>query len=86
MSTTESVKSVELMSFEEALDELDRLTDGLVTGGLTLRESVEGYERAVALMRHCRALLTEAREKIDVIREDQKKTAEQVLSEEEVDF
>ncbi|GEM_PF-1548054 len=60
---------VEALSFEEAMQELEMLTNQLASGGMSLRACVESYERGVALVRRCRDELKSARQKIDDIKE-----------------
>lgn len=67
-SSTVEPRSVGELSFEEALDELERLTARMTTGDITLRESVEGYERGRALLDRCRAELEAAQEVVERLR------------------
>lgn len=62
------LKSVEELSFEEALEELEALTGAMASGQATLKESVAGYARGTALLRRCRRELEEARATIEELR------------------
>jgi exodeoxyribonuclease VII small subunit len=55
------------MSFEQALEELERIVTRLEQGKVSLDEAIASYERGSALKRHCEARLRDAREKIEKI-------------------
>lgn len=55
------------MSFETALSELETIVRALETGQAPLEESINAYERGIALKQHCEARLQAAREKIEKI-------------------
>jgi exodeoxyribonuclease VII small subunit len=55
------------MSFEQALEELERIVTRLEQGKVSLDEAIASYERGSALKRHCEVRLRDAREKIEKI-------------------
>ena len=59
-------KSIEKMSFEEALAELEEIVNKIDTGQESLADAVSSFERGVALKNHCEKMLKEAKLKIDV--------------------
>jgi len=59
--------SVETLSFEAALEELQAIVKSLETGQTTLENSISAYERGVALKTHCEKKLREAQSKIETI-------------------
>lgn len=59
--------SVETLSFESALQELETIVRDLETGKAALEESIGVYERGVALKTHCENKLREAQAKIEKI-------------------
>jgi len=59
--------SVETLSFESALAELETIVRDLETGKAALEESIGVYERGVALKTHCETKLREAQAKIEKI-------------------
>jgi exodeoxyribonuclease VII small subunit len=59
--------SIEDLSFEEALAELQALVKALEKGDSKLEEAIRAYERGAALKRHCEKKLREAQEKVDRI-------------------
>ena len=61
------VSAIEKMSFETALDELQKIVSDLESGKTTLEKSIASYERGVALKNHCEARLRDAQSKIEKI-------------------
>lgn len=55
------------MSFEAALDELEKIVQQLESGRAPLQESITIYERGEALKRHCEGLLKKAEARIEKI-------------------
>ena len=55
------------MSFEAALDELEKIVKRLETGQSTLDEAIGSYQRGAALKKHCEIKLREAQEKVEKI-------------------
>lgn len=55
------------MSFEAALDELEKIVAQLESGKAPLQESIAIYERGEALKRHCETLLKKAEARIEKI-------------------
>jgi exodeoxyribonuclease VII small subunit len=51
---------VEVLAYDEAFAELQRVVARLETGGESLEATIALYERAVALQRRCERLLAEA--------------------------
>ncbi|NTS30327.1 Exodeoxyribonuclease VII small subunit [Phyllobacterium sp. YR620] len=56
------------MSFEQALDQLEKIVDDLERGDVPLEQSIRIYERGEALKKHCDALLKVAEDKVEKIR------------------
>ena len=63
-------KSIESMSFEDALTELEGIVRSMETGQTKLDDSINAYERGVALKKHCEKRLNDARLKIEKISMD----------------
>lgn len=55
------------LSFEAALDELEKIVAQLESGRAPLQESIAIYERGEGLKRHCEALLKQAEARIEKI-------------------
>jgi exodeoxyribonuclease VII small subunit len=60
-------KTVEEMTFEEALAELEGVVTRLERGDVALDESISLYERGAALRKRCQQKLAEAEEKVSRI-------------------
>ncbi len=65
MSETEAPRPVAEMSFEQAMDELERVVEQLEHGEVALEESIRLYERGAELKAHCEAKLKAAEEKVE---------------------
>lgn len=61
-------EDVRAMSFEQALEALERIVDDLEKGDVPLEKSIAIYERGEALKRHCEELLKAAEAKVEKIR------------------
>jgi exodeoxyribonuclease VII small subunit len=59
---------VRAMTFEQALDQLEKIIEGLERGDVPLDESIRIYERGEALKAHCERLLKAAEDKVEKIR------------------
>ena len=68
MTETELPDDIKAMSFEQALEELRGIVDGLERGDGSLDQSIKAYERGSLLRLHCDAKLREAHMKIEQIR------------------
>ena len=56
-------------TFEECLGELEQIVDKLENGEMALEESLDLFERGVAITKECRNRLTAAARRIEVARE-----------------
>ena len=56
------------LSFEEALEELENITESFEDGDSTLENAVNLYYRGVLLKKHCEKKLKEAKKKIDEVK------------------
>lgn len=57
-------------TFEESLDELEKIVKQLEEGDLPLEKSLELFEKGVKLSRECRERLTNAERRIEVLMKD----------------
>jgi exodeoxyribonuclease VII small subunit len=60
-------KSIENISFEDALAELEEIVRKIDTGQENLADAVESFERGVLLKKHCEKMLKAAKLKIEKI-------------------
>jgi exodeoxyribonuclease VII small subunit len=56
-----------LLSFEDALAELERIVRGLEGGQQKLEEAIGAYERGAQLRRHCESKLAEVENRVQAI-------------------
>ena len=59
---------IKTLSFEQALEALERIVDDLERGDVPLDQSIRIYERGEALKAHCERLLKAAEDKVEKIR------------------
>ncbi len=52
------------LSYEAAIEELERIVSQMERGSLTLDQSLEAFRRGTALAQHCRARLDEVEQSI----------------------
>lgn len=64
----ETNDDIRTMSFEQALQALERIVDDLEKGDVPLDQSIRIYERGEALKAHCDRLLKAAEDKVEKIR------------------
>ena len=63
MSNTE----LEKLTFEEAMQELEKLVDSLDKGDVSLDEAIAAYDRGSKLKDYCQKKLHDAKMKVDTI-------------------
>jgi exodeoxyribonuclease VII small subunit len=64
-------EDISTLSFEQALQELEKIVRHLESGDIPLEESISSYERGVSLKKHCEEKLKNAQLKIEKITLDQ---------------
>ena len=70
MNNDNAQPDVSALSFEQAVEELERIVSALERGDVALDKSIEIYERGEALKKHCETLLKAAEDRIEKIRLD----------------
>lgn len=60
-------QAIDSLTFEQALSELETIVRGLEKGDTPLEQSIDSYERGVALKKHCEKKLKDAQAKIEKI-------------------
>ena len=68
--TNAATPDVSALSFEQAVEELEKIVAALERGDVPLDRSIEIYERGEALKKHCETLLSAAENRIEKIRLD----------------
>lgn len=76
-------KSIEKMTFEEALAELESIVKKIDTGQEDLANAIDSFERGVLLKRHCESMLNTAKLKVEKITQSSNK---QEIKTTEVEF
>ena len=61
------MQSIESMSFEESLRELEAIVRRLEEGKTNLEEAMQAYERGAGLRAHCEKKLKDARLRVEQI-------------------
>ena len=64
----EANNDIKSMSFEQALEALEKIVEDLERGDVPLDQSIKIYERGEALKKHCDLLLKSAEDKVEKIR------------------
>ena len=62
---------VDKFSFEEAIKELTNIVGKIEQGQIPLQDSLEQYEKGMALIKQCRTILQKAEERIEKIAKDE---------------
>ncbi len=60
------------MSFEQTINELTGIVSKVEQGRIPLQDSLEQYEKGMALIKHCRDILAKAEKRIEKISQDKK--------------
>ncbi len=60
------------LSFEKALEKLEKIVDELEEGNLSLDDSLKKYEEGIKLTRTCQQKLEKAKARIEVLLKDTK--------------
>lgn len=66
-NSTEETGTEAQMRFSEAVAELESIVKDLESGDLDLEDSIERYERGVALLEVCRSKLENAQQRVTVL-------------------
>ena len=66
--TAEKSASLEKVTFEDALQELEGIVASLERGEVSLDDAIAAFERGTQLKSHCQARLEEARMKVEKIK------------------
>ena len=71
-------------NFEALFKELNLIVDTMEKGGLSLNDSLQQFEKGIALIRDCQALLADTEQKIQLYNKD-KNSLENFKSSDESD-
>jgi|TARA_B110000444_G_C18818292_1_gene586329 exodeoxyribonuclease VII small subunit len=59
---------IDNLEFEEAMEKLNEIIQGLESGEVKLSQSVEKFELGAQLAKHCKKLLDDAETRINIIK------------------
>ena len=62
---------VDKLGFEEAIKELTNIVGKIEQGQIPLQDSLEQYEKGMALIKQCRTILQQAEERIEKITKEE---------------
>ncbi|MCK6455916.1 MAG: exodeoxyribonuclease VII small subunit [Phycisphaerae bacterium] len=62
--------SKDKLKFEQALERLEKIVEGIEQGKIGLEESIERFAEGMSLIQHCRAILADAELKIQRLQAD----------------
>ncbi|MHC4476220.1 MAG: exodeoxyribonuclease VII small subunit [Planctomycetota bacterium] len=72
MAAKQANDDIGKLSFEEAIKELTGIVTEVEQGQIPLADSLQQYERGMALIKHCRTILQEAEKRIEKISKEEK--------------
>jgi exodeoxyribonuclease VII small subunit len=75
-------KEIESLSFEQAIENLTEIVEKIETGQVPLAESLQQYEKGMAMIQHCRRILLDAEKRIEEIADND---AEEEVDEDDED-
>jgi len=74
MAKGKQKSDIEKLTFEEAIKELTSIVGKIEQGQIPLQDSLEQYEKGMALIKHCRGILQKAEKRIEKISEPETKS------------
>ena len=67
MAKSENKNNISKLSFEEAIKNLTEIVSKIEQGEIPLQDSLQQYERGMALIKHCKAILQKAEKRIEKV-------------------
>jgi exodeoxyribonuclease VII small subunit len=71
MAKNEQKNDVSKLSFEEAIKKLTDIVSKIEKGQIPLQDSLNQYEKGMALIKHCRTILEKAEKRIEKITKEE---------------
>lgn len=72
MAKNEKKNDISNLSFEQAIKELTSIVEKIEQGEIPLENSLQQYEKGMALIQHCRTTLEKAEKRIEKISKQEK--------------
>jgi exodeoxyribonuclease VII small subunit len=85
MAERKTRDDVTKLSFEQAIHQLKGIVDQIEQGEIPLQDSLEQYEKGMALIKHCRDILQKAEKRIEKISKEEPAVPENQPQEEETE-
>ena len=76
MAAKKQKSDIENSTFEQAIKELTSIVSQIEQGQIPLQDSLEQYEKGMALIKHCRGILQKAEKRIEKISEPEQTASE----------
>jgi exodeoxyribonuclease VII small subunit len=70
MAKGKNQNDISKLGFETTIKELTGIVDKIEQGQIPLEDSLQQYERAMSLIKHCRTILEKAEKRIEKISAD----------------
>ncbi|MHC4792328.1 MAG: exodeoxyribonuclease VII small subunit [Planctomycetota bacterium] len=67
MAAKSQKNDISKLNFEQAIGELTNIVSRIEKGEIALQDSLQQYERGMALIKHCRTILQKAEKRIEKI-------------------
>jgi exodeoxyribonuclease VII small subunit len=67
MAKKNEQNDIKKLNFEKAIQELTEIVGNIESGQTPLEESLEQYEKAMGLIKHCRTILQKCEKRIEKI-------------------
>jgi len=77
MAEKKQKNDISKLSFEQAIKELTSIVQRIEQGEIALQDSLQQYEKGMALIKHCRTILQKAEKRIEKISEAEAETQEE---------
>jgi exodeoxyribonuclease VII small subunit len=77
MTERKQKDEVAKLTFEQAIQQLKGIVDRIEQGEIPLQDSLEQYEKGMALIKHCRDILQKAEKRIDKISKEERPEPEE---------
>ncbi|HLB73601.1 MAG TPA: exodeoxyribonuclease VII small subunit [Sedimentisphaerales bacterium] len=71
MAKSKPENNLDNLSFEQAIKELTSIVGKIEQGEIPLQDSLEQYEKGMALIKHCRSILQQAEKRIEKISKEE---------------
>ena len=71
MTDKNKENNIAQLSFEEAIAALTEIVEKVEHAQIPLQDSLDQYERGMALIKHCRTILQEAEQRIEKITQEE---------------